>query len=61
MGPAATAVHTRDNSSVSAHLEKQLLIWIAHRLPRAIHSDHLSTLGLTSMALAGLSLSLIHI
>ncbi|MEQ1726940.1 MAG: CDP-alcohol phosphatidyltransferase family protein [Vicinamibacterales bacterium] len=55
MGPVATAAHTRDNSSVSAHLEKQLLIWIAHRLPRAINSDHLSTLGLTSMALAGLS------
>lgn len=55
MGPAATAAHTRDNSSVSARLEKQLLVWMAHRLPRAITSDHLSTLGLTSMALAGLS------
>jgi len=55
MGSVATAAHIRDNSSVSARLEKQLLIWIAHRLPRAINSDHLSTLGLTSMALAGLS------
>ncbi len=55
MGSVATAAHTRDNSSVSARLEKQLLIWIAHRLPRAITSDHLSTLGLVSMALAGLS------
>ena len=55
MGSVATAAHTRDNSSVSARLEKQLLIWIAHLLPRAINSDHLSTLGLASMALAGLS------
>lgn len=55
MESVATAAHTRDNSSVSARLEKQLLIWIAHRLPRAINSDHLSTLGLASMALAGLS------
>lgn len=55
MGSVATAAHPRDNSSVSARLEKQLLIWIAHLLPRAINSDHLSTLGLASMALAGLS------
>ncbi len=55
MGTVATAAHTRDNSSVSARLETQLLIWIAQRLPRAINSDHLSTLGLASMALAGLS------
>ncbi len=55
MGPVATAAHTRDNSSVSARLEKQLLVWMAHRLPRAINSDHLSALGLVSMALAGLS------
>jgi len=55
MEPVTTAAHTRDNSSVSARLEKRLLVWIAHRLPRAINSDHLSTLGLVSMALAGLS------
>ncbi len=55
MGSAATAAHVRDNSSLSARLERQLLVWIAHRLPRAISSDHLSALGLVSMALAGLS------
>ena len=31
------------------------LIWIAERLPRWIHSDHLSALGLAAMAGAGLS------
>jgi phosphatidylglycerophosphate synthase len=54
MGHAAAGIHTRDNSSVTARLEKQLLIWIALRLPESINSDHLSLLGLTSMAVAGL-------
>ncbi len=55
MGSTTAARHIRDNSSVTAHLEKRLLVWIAHRLPDAIHSDHLSGLGLASMAAAGLA------
>lgn len=55
MGNATVALHVRDNSSVTARLEKQLLVWIAERLPRAINSDHLSALGLASMAAAGLA------
>lgn len=55
MGHATVALHVRDNSSVTARLEKQLLVWIAERLPRAISSDHLSALGLASMAAAGLA------
>jgi archaetidylinositol phosphate synthase len=55
MESVTAGVHTRDNSSVTARLEKRLLIWIAHRLPGAINSDHLSALGLTSMAAAGLA------
>ena len=51
----AAAVHTRDNSSVTAGLERRLLIWIARRLPASVNSDHLSALGLASMAAAGLS------
>ena len=54
MGSTTTAaVHTRDNSSVTASLERRLLIWIARRLPAAVNSDHLSALGLVSMATAG--------
>jgi phosphatidylglycerophosphate synthase len=49
------ATHTRDNSSVTATLERQLLIWIARRLPAFVNSDHLSALGLASMAAAGLA------
>ena len=56
MGPVTTAaVHTRNNSSVTARLEKRFLIWLAERLPASVNSDHLSALGLASMAAAGLA------
>jgi archaetidylinositol phosphate synthase len=49
----STATHVRLNTSLLAAAEKRLLIWIAERLPGWIHSDHLSALGLVSMAGAG--------
>ena len=49
----SSATHVRLNRSLLATAEKRLLIWIAERLPRWIHSDHLSALGLVSMAGAG--------
>jgi len=55
MEMVASAAHTRDNSSVTAALERRLLIWIATRLPGCVTSDHLSALGLASMAIAGLA------
>ena len=61
MGPVTAGVHTRDNSSMTARLEKQLLVWIASRLPRSINSDHLSVLGLSSMALAGISFAALDV
>ena len=51
----ATTAHVRLHTSVLAASEKRLLIWMAERLPRWINSDHLSALGLVSMAGAGLS------
>ena len=45
--------HVREHGSLLANPERRLLIWIAHRLPRAINSDHLTLLALASMALAG--------
>jgi archaetidylinositol phosphate synthase len=45
----AKRVHT----SVLAEAEKRLLVWMAERLPRAINSDHLTTLAGVSMAVAG--------
>jgi archaetidylinositol phosphate synthase len=55
MRPVTAGVHVRHNSSVTARLEKRLLVWIAQRLPAAVRSDHLSALGLVSMAAAGLA------
>jgi archaetidylinositol phosphate synthase len=51
----STAAHVRQHNSILAAAEKRALIWMAQRLPRWINSDHLSALGLLSMAGAGLS------
>ena len=51
----STAAHIRQHNSVLAAAEKRALIWMARRLPRWIHSDHLSALGFVSMAGAGVS------
>lgn len=61
MGTATAGVHVRDNSSVTARLEKQLLVWIAGRLPSSINSDHLSALGLISMGAAGCAFAAFHL
>ena len=50
--------HLRMNKSLLAASEKRLLIWIARRLPRSVHSDHLSALGLAAMAGAGAAFAL---
>lgn len=59
-----TATHSRDGSrgtatrdlrSFTATIEKRVLVWMAHRLPRAINSDHLTGLALVAMLGAGLS------
>jgi phosphatidylglycerophosphate synthase len=55
MGSVTAGVHTRKNASLTAAAEKRLLIWMARRLPKSVGSDHLSALGLASMAVAGLS------
>ena len=45
--------HVREHRSILAAAEKRLLIFIAERLPRAITSDHLTTLALLAMGMAG--------
>jgi phosphatidylglycerophosphate synthase len=49
------STHTRINTGVLATYEKQLLIWIARRLPVGVNSDHLTLLALVAMAGAGAS------
>jgi phosphatidylglycerophosphate synthase len=46
-----------DRAQVSflAPLEKRCLVWMAHRTPRWINSDHLTVLGLAALLGAGLS------
>ena len=45
----------RAQLSLLAPLEKKCLIWLARHTPRWINSDHLTALGLASLAGAGLS------
>ncbi len=47
--------HEREHNSLLAGVEKRLLVWIARRLPQRVTSDHLTLLGLLSMAVVGLS------
>jgi archaetidylinositol phosphate synthase len=53
----ATATFTdaeRKQLSMLASIEKKTLIWLAHRLPGWVNSDHLTLLGFVAMFAAGL-------
>ena len=55
-GPTTTFKDaTRVQQSVLTSIEKRTLIWLAHRMPRRVNSDHLTLLALAAMAGAGLS------
>jgi archaetidylinositol phosphate synthase len=43
----------RLHTSMLADVEKRLLVWIAHRLPARIHSDHLTTAATVAMVGVG--------
>jgi archaetidylinositol phosphate synthase len=45
----------RHQESFSAQIERRALAWLAARVPSWMHSDHLTMLGFTAMALAGAS------
>jgi archaetidylinositol phosphate synthase len=51
--PYAPAVRIQD--SLLTRIERRTLIWLAHRMPRRVNSDHLTILALVAMAGAGLS------
>lgn len=53
MNNAHTLQLVRVHGSLLAGIEKRALVWMAHRLPRAVNSDHLTGLALAAMALAG--------
>src|SRR5262245_60723673 len=48
----------RIQQNLLSSMEKKTLIWIAQRLPRWIHSDHLTTLGFAGMILTAVSYTL---
>lgn len=52
---ASAAGHTRLHGSLLAAPEKRALVWMAERMPAWLNSDHLSALGLVSMAGVGAS------
>lgn len=54
-GATAAGSHTRLHGSLLAAPEKRALVWMAQRMPAPVNSDHLSALGLVSMAGVGVS------
>ncbi len=48
-------LHLREYGGFLAVPEKKALLWLARHMPKRIHSDHLTVLGLFSMVLAGIS------
>lgn len=52
------STHVRVNRGLLAHAERQVLLWLAHRLPERIHSDHLTALAVVGTAIASLSFAL---
>ena len=59
MRPTATIPREhRIHASILADVEKRFLIWIAHRLPKSIGSDHLTALGAFAMLGAGVAFAI---
>jgi phosphatidylglycerophosphate synthase len=44
---------TREQNGILASVERQILKWMASRLPAWVHSDHLTGLGILAMLAAG--------
>ncbi len=51
----AASTHIRINQGLLALAERQVLTWLAHRLPAWIHSDHLTALAVVGTAIASAS------
>ena len=43
----------RQSTGLLTDIERRVLLWLAHRLPARVNSDHLTTLGLVSMFFVG--------
>ena len=52
-GPKTGFGARRIHTALTANLEKRLLIWMAHRIPAGINSDHLTFLAFVAQLCAG--------
>ncbi len=52
---AGSGHHVREHRSVLAEAEKRVLVWLAHRMPHWVNSDHLTALGSVAMIGGGLA------
>lgn len=52
---SAAGMARRVNEGLLAEAERRVLVWLARRMPRRVHSDHLTALALAAMVGAGLS------
>lgn len=55
---SVAATHSRINDGLLAQVERRTLLWLAHRLPARIHSDHLTALAVVGTAVASMSFAL---
>ena len=55
---AGTGEARRVQESITAGVERRVLLWLAQRTPRWVNSDHLTLLGLAAMLAAGVCYAL---
>ena len=58
--PNAFIEAQRNSTGLLSAVERRVLVWLAHRLPARINSDHLTALGLVSMFLVGVCFAVSH-
>ena len=51
--PDAFVEAQRSSNGILTAVERRVLLWLAHRLPARVNSDHLTALGLVSMCFVG--------
>ena len=54
-------MHVREHGSLTAAVEKRLLVWIARRLPPSISPDRLTATGLAAMAIAAAGFAALNV
>jgi archaetidylinositol phosphate synthase len=58
--PNAFIEAQRNSTGLLTAIERRVLVWLAHRLPARINSDHLTALGLASMFMVGVCFAVSH-